>query len=135
MFEEIIYSLFYFILLNSPSWNFFYDWVWFEIWFIVFNNQIISWIIWVLLIYIFHLLLVLLWRFIYEKLNLKRKSYWNIYFLAFVLRIFPVLAIFASILLWMNNEKLSKVIKIFSIWFILYTIIWFILFKYFRIFL
>ena len=133
MFEEIIYSLFYFLLFNFPSWNFFYDWIWFEVWFLLFNNQIISWIIWFFIIYIIHLWLLLLWRLLYKKLNLKRKNYWNIYFLAFVLRIFPILSIFASILLWMNDEKLSKVIKIFSIWFILYTIVWFILYNFYHL--
>lgn len=133
MLEEILVSFLYFLLINFPAWNFFYDKVWFEIWFNIFWNQILSWIISVLLIYLFHLLLLLLWRLIYTKLGLKRKSYWNIYILAFVLRIFPIVWIISSFLLWTNSEKLWKVIKIFTIWFILYTIISYLIFKFFNL--
>ena len=119
-------SILFIFMFNSP----FY---WFEPITLVFWNQIINWIIFLFITYFTNIWLILLWRSIYKKLKLKRKNYWNIYFLAFVLRIFPILSIFASILLWMNNEKLNKVIKIFSIWFILYTIVWFILYKYFEL--
>ncbi len=120
----LFYLCHYFLFNISFSW-FIIDWIWIE------APAPFWWIEYSILIYLIHLWLLLLWRLIYKKLNLKRKNYWNIYFLAFVLRLFPVLSIFASILLWMNDEKLSKVIKIFSIWFILYTIVWFILYKYF----
>ncbi len=120
----LFYLWHYFLFNISFSW-FIIDWIWVE------TPALFWWIEFSILIYFIHLWLLLLWRLIYKKLKLKKENYWNIYFFAFVLRIFPILSIFASILLWMNNKKLSKIIKIFSIWFIFYTIVWFILYKYF----
>jgi len=124
--NTIISDIFIMFMFNIP----FY---WFDPIDLVFWNNIINWFIYLFIFFIINLFLIFLWRYIYKKFNFKRKNFWNIYFLAFVLIIFPVLSIIWSFLLWMNNKKLFKIIRLYSIWFILYVVIWYLFYKYFHL--
>lgn len=124
--NTIISDIFIMFMFNIP----FY---WFDPIDLVFWNNIINWFIYLFIFFIINLFLIFLWRYIYKNFNFKRKNFWNIYFLAFVLIIFPVLSIIWSFLLWMNNKKLFKIIRLYSIWFILYVVIWYLFYKYFHL--
>jgi hypothetical protein len=127
-------NLFFLAILYSLLYDITFIWFLSDVWeFTLTNSIFLDWFLLLLIVYLFHLFLLLLWRFVYRKFNFKKERYCNIYVLAFVLRIFPILSIIWSFLLWMNKEKLSKIILIFTAWFILYTIIWYIIFKYYFI--
>jgi hypothetical protein len=123
---DYTFDTFFIFLFNIPFESFFINNYWIEVSYYIYNNlftAIIS-ILWVIFL---EFLLVLFWRFLFKKFwfDFSKTKLWNIYFLSFILRFFPILWHIWSIFIWMNNISFKKIIIVFLSWYLFFLLIWF----------
>jgi hypothetical protein len=141
-----LYIIIYIFIYNNPYMIFFNDWISTEIPFYLYN-YIFTWILLFIWLILIDTWLIYIWRFFYTKIKnhwnwlytnhiiykLYNKIYfiiWNIYFLWFIIRFIPILSHIWSIMMWMNNINIKKIIKIYLLGYSFFLFIWYLIIKF-----
>ena len=117
-FITIIYSFIY----NDLSWLFKYS----ELFVLGWNNYILTWIVFVIILLLIDILLMYLWNKLYKKKNYKfNTNNFMLFIYTYIFRFIPILCHIWSFLAWMNKNNIKKHLLFLVSWFLFHIIMWY----------